>query len=167
MCLKDQNSMKMYPLGNVERAWPRLSGESHASSAIGARIKDSKVWRGNTGGSDGARTRGLRRDRPSSSAQRRSGTRLLPFCGACRVRPSSKHRLAAISLRAAARLRTAVQTGAGRPLCTCSHSTDTVESKRTEPWPDMRILTSPHPDQGLTTATQWRSPAVASGQSAS
>ena len=30
----------------------------------------------------------------------------------------------------------------------------------------MRILASPHPDQGLTTATQWRSPAVASGQSA-
>jgi hypothetical protein len=51
--LKDQNSMKMYPLGNVARVWQGLSGESHASSAIGARIKDSKVWRGILAGATG------------------------------------------------------------------------------------------------------------------
>jgi hypothetical protein len=45
--------MKMYPLGNVARVWPRLSGESHANFAIGARIKDSKVWRGILAGATG------------------------------------------------------------------------------------------------------------------
>src|SRR4029077_1535445 len=31
VCLKGQNSMKMYPLGNVARGWPRLSAEGHPS----------------------------------------------------------------------------------------------------------------------------------------
>ena len=42
MCLKDQNSMKMYPLGNVARVGSGLSAEGHAGSATGGRIEIRK-----------------------------------------------------------------------------------------------------------------------------
>jgi hypothetical protein len=41
------------PAWERRTVWPRLSGESHANFAIGARIKDSKVWRGILAGATG------------------------------------------------------------------------------------------------------------------